>query len=100
VLSEHRLPGVLAAVPTAREQGIDVVWPLIRGVWMGPGVSEADYRRWVAAFDAMEASPEFAQLRAQAGLFPFSLTGDALTRYINKAVSDYNRQARQFNLVR
>jgi putative tricarboxylic transport membrane protein len=100
VLSEHRLPGVLAAVPTAREQGIDVVWPLIRGVWMGPGVSEADYRRWVAAFDAMEASPEFAQLRAQAGLFPFSLTGDALTRYINKAVSDYNRQAKQFNLVR
>jgi putative tricarboxylic transport membrane protein len=100
VLSEHRLPGPLANIPTAREQGIDVVWQVIRGVWMGPGVPEADYRRWVAAFDAMEASPEFAQLRAQAGLSPFSLTGDALTRYIKKAVSDYDRQARQFNLVR
>jgi putative tricarboxylic transport membrane protein len=100
VLSEQRLPGVLASVPTAREQGIDVVWPLIRGVWMGPGVSDADYRRWVAAFDAMEAAPGFSQLRTQAGLFPFSLTGDALTQYINKSVSDYNRQARQFNLVR
>jgi putative tricarboxylic transport membrane protein len=100
VLAEHRLPGVLAAAPTAREQGIDVVWPLIRGVWMGPGVAEADYRRWVAAFDRMEAAPEFAQLRAAAGLYPFSLTGDALTQYIKKAVLDYNRQARQFNLVR
>jgi putative tricarboxylic transport membrane protein len=100
VLSEHRLPGVLADVPTAREQGIDVVWPLIRGVWMGPGVPEADYRRWVASFDAMEASPEFAQLRAKAGLYPFSLTGDALTQYIKKAVSDYSVQARKFNLVR
>jgi putative tricarboxylic transport membrane protein len=100
VLSEQRLPGVLSAVPTAREQGIDVVWPLIRGVWMGPGVPDADYRRWVAAFDKMEASPEFSQLRAQAGLFPFSLTGDALTQYIKKSVSEYNRQARQFNLVR
>jgi putative tricarboxylic transport membrane protein len=100
VLAEHKLPGVLANVPTAREQGIDVVWPLIRGVWMGPGVPDADYRRWVAAFDTMEASPEFAQLRTQAGLFPFSLTGDALTQYIKKAVTDYNRQARQFNLVR
>jgi hypothetical protein len=27
VLSEQRLPGVLANVPTAREQGVDVVWP-------------------------------------------------------------------------
>ncbi|GAB3445258.1 tripartite tricarboxylate transporter substrate binding protein [Massilia solisilvae] len=100
VLSEHRLPGALAQVPTAREQGIDVVWPIIRGVWMAPGVPEADYRRWVEAFDRMEASPEFAQLRTEAGLYPFSLTGDALTQYIKKAVNDYTRQAMQFNLVR
>jgi putative tricarboxylic transport membrane protein len=100
VLSERRLPGVLAKVPTAREQGIDVVWPLIRGVWMGPGVSEADYRRWVAAFDRMEAAPDFAQMQVAAGLYPFSLTGDALTQYVKQAVLDYNRQARHFNLVR
>jgi putative tricarboxylic transport membrane protein len=100
VLAEHRLPGVLAQVPTAREQGIDVVWPIIRGVWMGPGVSDADYRRWVQAFDRMEASPEFAKLRTEAGLYPFSLTGDALTQYVNKAVNDYTRQAEQFKLVR
>jgi putative tricarboxylic transport membrane protein len=100
VLSEGRLPGVLKDVPTAREQGIDVVWPLIRGVWMGPGVPEADYRRWVAAFERIEAAPDFARLRSEAGLYPFSLTGDALTSHIKKAVSDYNRQAEQFHLVR
>src|SRR5438067_12518383 len=100
VLAEHRLPGVLTAVPTAREQGYDLVWPLIRGVWMGPGVSDADYRRWVQAFDRMEAAPGFAQMRAQAGLYPFALSGDALTRYIKQAVADYRRQAMQFKLVR
>jgi putative tricarboxylic transport membrane protein len=100
VLSDKRLPGVLANVPTAREQGYDLVWPVIRGVWMGPGVSDADYRRWVADFERMEASPGFAQLREAAGLYPFSLTGEALTRYVRKAVGDYERQARQFNLVR
>lgn len=100
VLAEHRLPGVLARIPTAREQGYDVVWPVIRGVWMGPGVSDADYKRWVEAFDRMEAAPGFAQMRLEAGLYPFSLTGDALTRYIKQAVADYNRQAREFNLVR
>jgi len=100
VLSEHRLPGLLAGVRTAREQGYDVVWPVIRGVWMGPGVPEADYRRWVAAFGRMESSPAFAQMRAEAGLYPFSLTGDALTRYVKGAVAGYNRQARQFQLLR
>ena len=100
VLSEGRLPGQLASVPTAREQGYDVVWPVIRGVWMGPGVPAADYRRWVAAFARMESSPGFAEMRAQAGLYPFSLTGDALNRYVKGAVAGYNRQARQFRLVR
>jgi putative tricarboxylic transport membrane protein len=100
VLSEHRLPGVLSAVPTAREQGYDLVWPIIRGVWMGPGVADADYRRWVASFERIESTPEFAQQRTQAGLYPFSLTGDPLTRYIRQAVLNYKQQARQFNLVR
>jgi putative tricarboxylic transport membrane protein len=100
VLSEHRLAGVLAAVPTAREQGYDIVWPVIRGVWMGPDVPDADYRRWVGAFARMQATPEFAQLRQAAGLHPFSLTGDALARWVKQAVMDYNRQAREFNLVR
>jgi putative tricarboxylic transport membrane protein len=100
VLSDKRLTGAMAGVPTAREQGFDLVWPLIRGIWMGPDVSDADYRRWVQAFDRIESAPEFAQMRAQIGLYPLALTGDALTRYIRQAVADYKRQARQFNLVR
>jgi putative tricarboxylic transport membrane protein len=67
---------------------------------MGPGVPDADYRRWVDAFSRVQATPDFAQLRAQAGLYPFSLTGDALTRWVKQAINDYNRQAREFNLVR
>jgi putative tricarboxylic transport membrane protein len=100
VLSEKRLPGVLAGVPTAREQGVDLVWPIIRGVWMGPKVPDAEYRRWVAAFDRMMATPGFARERAAHGFYPFSMTGDALTSYVQTAVDDYKRQARQFNLVR
>jgi putative tricarboxylic transport membrane protein len=100
VLSEKRLPGKLANVPTAREQGVDVVWPLIRGVWMGPGVSDADYQRWVAAFAAMEATPDYARLREEAGMYPFSMTGAKLTDYVHQAVLDYKKQAQQFKLLR
>jgi len=100
VLANERLPGRLAQVPTAREQGIDVVWPVIRGVWMGPQVPDADYRGWVQRFDRMLATKEFAQLRAEAGLYPFGLTGDALGAYVRKAVEDYGKRAREFGLVR
>jgi putative tricarboxylic transport membrane protein len=100
VLSEQRLPGVLSQAPTAREQGVDVVWPIIRGVWMGPKVADAEYQRWVGSFERMTASPDFDRLRAAHGLYPFTLTGQALTDYIRKAVADYNRQARQFKLIR
>ncbi|WP_426196746.1 tripartite tricarboxylate transporter substrate binding protein [Massilia sp. DWR3-1-1] len=100
VLSAQRLPGVLSNVPTAREQGVDMVWPIIRGVWMGPKASDADYQRWVRAFDQMEASPEFAQMRAAYGFYPFSMTGAPLTAYVKQAVEDYRRTARDFKLVR
>jgi putative tricarboxylic transport membrane protein len=100
VLSEQRLPGVLAKVPTAREQGYDVVWPVIRGVWMGPQVPDADYRKWVAAFDRMLVSPQFAQTRASYGLYPFNLTGAALTAYVKRAVDDYGSRASELGLVR
>jgi putative tricarboxylic transport membrane protein len=100
VLSEQRLQGALANVPTAREQGMDVSWPIIRGVYMGPQVSDADYKRWVGTFDKMMATPEFDQLRARNGLYPFALSGDKLTAYIKKTVEDYRKQSDQLGLIR
>ncbi|PUA17935.1 tripartite tricarboxylate transporter substrate binding protein [Glaciimonas sp. PCH181] len=100
VLSDQRLPGALANVPTAREQGIDVSWPIIRGIYMGPQVSDADYKRWVAAFDQMMASAEFPRLRAEGGLYPFSMSGKTLTDYVKKTVDQYGQQARTLGLVR
>lgn len=100
VLSDKRLPGPLAHIPTAREQGFDLVWPIIRGVYMGPGVPDKDYRKWVAVFDRMMSQPAFEQLRVEHGLYPFSLTGDALTAYVNKTVEEYGKQAKELGLMR
>ncbi len=100
VLSGQRLPGKLAQVPTAREQGIDLVWPVIRGLWMGPQVSDADYRQWVAHFDTILASTQFAQARAAHGLYPLALSGNGLTVHVKKAVADYGKRARELGLMR
>lgn len=93
VFSEERLPGPLASVPTAREQGFDLVWPIVRGFYMGRNATDDEYRSWVAAFNDMLAAPGFDALRTAHGLYPFSLTGDALSAYVEKTVGEYSRQA-------
>jgi putative tricarboxylic transport membrane protein len=100
VLSEQRLPGALAGVPTAREYGYDLVWPTIHGVWMGPQVSDREYREWVRTFDRMMASPGFARLRTAAGMYPLGLTGDALTQYVDRMVRSHHERAIRFGLMR
>jgi putative tricarboxylic transport membrane protein len=100
ILSDARLPGPLANVPTAREQGFDVTWPIIRGVYMGPQVSDKDYQRWVSYFQHAMNTPAFDEQRKIHGLFPFAMTGKELTDYIQKAVANYRLQAKEFGMVR
>ena len=100
VLSEQRLPGAMAQVPTAREQGFDVIWPIIRGFWMGPQVTDAAYQKWVSRFDAMLATPQFAHTRAAYGMYPLALTGPALKAHVRQAVNDYAKQAAELGVLR
>jgi putative tricarboxylic transport membrane protein len=100
VLSDKRLPGSLASVPTAKEQGYDIEWPIIRGFYMGPKVSDADFKAWTDTFAKMMATKEFEKLREERGLFPFALTGAELDAYIKKQVGDYKKLADEFGLVR
>ncbi len=99
VLSPERLPGELSNVPTAKEQGYPMDWTIIRGFYMGPKVSNDDYKWWVATFDKMMATPEFAKLREERGLFPFALTGDKLTEFIRKDVKRYAELAKEFGMA-
>ncbi|WP_044870614.1 tripartite tricarboxylate transporter substrate binding protein [Pseudomonas sp. LFM046] len=99
VLSDQRLPGKLAAIPTAKEQGYDIVWPVIRGFYMGPEVSDEDFNWWKQRFDTLLASEDFAKLREQRDLFPLSLTGDQLKTYVFEQVKQYKQLAGEFGLA-
>jgi putative tricarboxylic transport membrane protein len=98
VLADKRLEGKLADVPTAKEQGMDVEWPIIRGFYVGPKVSDADYKVWVDTFNKMMATPEFAKLRAERGLFPFAKTGAELDAYVKQRVGAYRKVAAELGL--
>ncbi len=100
VLSDERLPGKLAEIPTAKEQGYDITWPVIRGFYMGPKVSDEDFNWWKGQFDKLLADEDFDRLRTERDLFPLTLTGDELTAFVNKQVQDYKALAAEFGLVK
>ena len=98
VLAQKRLPGVLAAVPTAREQGIELVWPTVRGIYLGPGVPDADYRSWRQFFAGAMAAPGFAALQEAYGMYPFSLGEQPIDGFVAQEVARLRTVAKELNL--
>lgn len=100
VFSAERLPGKLATIPTAKEQGYDLVWPVIRGFYVGPKVSDSEYLWWKQTFDQLVKTDTFKAQRDLRGLFEFDLTGDALDSYVKEQVAQYREQAKAFGLAK
>ena len=96
VYAEQRLPGQLADIPTAKEQGYSPVWPIIRGFYVGPKVSDEEYQWWIDTFQKMMATDEFKQQRDLRGLFEFNMTGKELDAYVKNQVAQYREQAKVF----
>jgi len=98
VMADHRLPGRLASVPTARESGYDISWPIVRGFYVGPKVSDGDYKAWTDLFARLLASKDYERLLAERGLFSFALTGAELEAYVKRSVLAYRKVAEDFGL--
>jgi putative tricarboxylic transport membrane protein len=99
VMADKRLPGDLASIPTAKEQGVDIVWPIVRGFYMGPKVSDTDFHAWTAAFKKMMDTPAYDKIRAERGLFPFDLVGAEADAHAKKQVAEYRKLVQEFGLA-
>jgi putative tricarboxylic transport membrane protein len=97
VLAPRRLAS-LPGVPTAREQGHDLHWPIVRGFYLGPHVGDAAVKSWTGLFNRAMAAPGFAAQRAEFGLEPLSLTGAELDAYVQHSMAQYRELALRFKL--
>ena len=98
VLADKRLEGSMANIPTMKELGFDVQWPIIRGFFMGPKVSDADFKVWSDTFTKMMATPQYDKLRTERSLYKFALTGPELNAFIKDRMVAYRQLASDFNL--
>jgi putative tricarboxylic transport membrane protein len=99
VLSNERSSGVLAAVPTAREQQLDVVWEVWRGFYAPRGISDVAYAQWVSRLRGMTASPAWRARLARNGLTPFFLGGAPFERFVADQVAAYRTVSREIGIV-
>ncbi len=98
VFSKERLTGKFADLPTALEQGYDLEWPVIRGFYMGPKVSDEAYTWWKTSFDKMMQAPQFEQVRDHQDLLEFALTGDELQAYVYKQTEEMRQLSEEYKL--
>jgi putative tricarboxylic transport membrane protein len=97
--SDQRLAGAFADVPTAKEQGYDVQWPIVRGFYAPPKASEDSYRFWANALTKLNADPRWQKARTEQGLFDFNMSGPEFDAFAKKRTADFRALAREVGLI-
>ncbi|MGQ7249357.1 Bug family tripartite tricarboxylate transporter substrate binding protein [Halomonas sp. V046] len=87
VLADERLPAPMAEMPTAVEQGIDVVAPNWRGFYAPAELSEDDKAYWIEALDRVYASAAWQEIMTRNGLTPFHLTGMEFDQFLREQIA-------------
>ena len=99
VLSDEKLPGDFADVPTATEQGIDVVGANWRGFYAGGDMSDSAYDYWVSAMETTYDSDAWKEAMANNGLVPFQRTGAEMDEFVNTQVAELEQLSRDIGLL-
>jgi putative tricarboxylic transport membrane protein len=87
VLTEERVPG-FENIPTAKEQGIDVVAVNWRGLYVPKGISDADFEAWGNKIKAVAESQEWKDAMAANGLAPFTKVGGDFQSWVDGVIAD------------
>ncbi len=96
--TDERIPG-FDDIPTAKEQGIDVVAVNWRGLYVPKGISEDAYRRWSDALAAVAASDEWAAAMEANGLAPFNQVGDDFQNYVSDVILEVEALSREIGVI-
>lgn len=99
VLAPQRLPGFLSVVPTAKEQGVDVEWPIIRGFYGPPRMPDAAYDYWVDVLRRLHAHAAWPEARAAQGMFEFNMVGAEFAALAKRRTEEYRQLARDVGLI-
>ncbi len=96
-LTEERVPGF--DIPTAMEQGIDVVAVNWRGLYVPKDISDEQFEAWGAKLQAVADSAEWQQAMADNGLAPFTKVGGDFQSWIDGVVASTEELSREIGVI-
>ncbi|MGR4068540.1 Bug family tripartite tricarboxylate transporter substrate binding protein [Billgrantia sp. C5P2] len=99
VLSDERLPGDFADIPTAKEQGIDAVGPNWRGFYMPADISDEAKQYWVDAMDTIYESQEWQDIMTNNGLMPFHMSAGEFETFVTEQINDIETLSKDIGLI-
>ncbi len=99
--TDERIPGDdFGDIPTAKEQGIDVVAVNWRGLYVPKDISDDAYTKWSDALAKVAASDEWAEAMVANGLAPFTKVGDDFQGYVDGVIEEIGDLSREIGVIK
>ena len=98
VLSEERIPG-FDDIPTAKEQGYDVVAVNWRGMYIPKDVSDETFNMWAERLQKVADSKEWQEAMTANGLAPFTKVGADFQGYVDQVVGEVRELSKSLGVI-
>ncbi len=98
VLTDDRIPG-FEDIPTAKEQGFDVVAVNWRGLYIPKGVSDDTFNMWADRLQQVADSEEWKEAMAANGLAPFTKVGGDFQSYVDGLIAEINQLSKDIGVI-
>jgi len=98
VLTEERVPG-FDDIPTAKEQGFDVVAVNWRGLYIPKGVSDDTFNTWAERLQKVADSAEWKEAMVANGLAPFTKVGGDFQSYVDQVVGEVRQLSKDIGVI-
>ncbi len=98
VLTEERVPG-FEEIPTAKEQGFDVVAVNWRGLYIPKGVSDDAFNDWAGKLQQVADSDEWKAAMQANGLAPFTKVGGDFQSYVDGLVLEIATLSKELGVI-
>ncbi|WP_421725768.1 Bug family tripartite tricarboxylate transporter substrate binding protein [Bauldia sp.] len=98
VLTDERVPG-FEDIPTAKEQGIDVVAVNWRGLYIPKDVSDDTFNMWADRLQQVADSDAWKETMEANGLAPFTLVGGDFQSYVDGVVAEVRQLSKDIGVI-
>lgn len=98
VLTEERIPG-FDDIPTAKEQGFDVVAVNWRGLYIPKDVSDETFNSWADKLQKVADSDDWKKAMVDNGLAPFTKVGGDFQSYVDGLVAEINKLSKDIGVI-